>query len=122
MATQQVPQIANSVLDFIVKERILSLTVLCSIATFQFINSFKAGLVDPILEFILPEYVFDYLNITVREGYEQPKIDQKKLVIDLGQLLKGFFTWIVMIGIFYILYKYTRLQVSPGGNPGVAIM
>jgi large-conductance mechanosensitive channel len=112
----------ESLLDFILRERILAITVVCSIITFQFISVFKINIVDPFLELLFPDYVFDYLNITIREGIEQQKIDQKKLVIDFGQIFKAFISWFFMIGILYIIYKYTRVQDIHSGNPGVAIM
>lgn len=120
--SQQIKEKTSTVLDFIVKERILAITVLCSIVTFQFISIFKSNMFDPWLELILPDYLFDYLNITIRDGVEMNKIDQKKLVLDFGQVFKGFITWIFMISVLYILYKYTSLQDNPFGNPGVAIM
>lgn len=112
---------SESLFDFIQRERILAITVVCSIVTFQFISSFKTNLVDPFIEIMLPDYIFDYLNITLRDGVDMQKID-KKLIIDFGLTFKAFITWIFMIGCLFILYKYTRLPDIKGGNPGVALM
>ncbi len=71
-----IKQTSPSVLDFIVKERILTITVLCSIVTFQFISTFKSNMFDPLLELVLPDHLFDYLNVTIRDGVEMNKIDQ----------------------------------------------
>lgn len=109
----------ESVLDFIVKERVLSITVVCSIVTFQFISELKTGLVDPMFEFVLPEHVFDFLNVTIREGLEPPKPSQKKIAIDFGKLVKGLFTWIMAIGLIFVFYKYTRVY-STWWTPRVA--
>lgn len=112
----------SSVLDFILKERIIAITVICSIVTFQFISTFKNFIVDPLLDFMLPDHLFDYLNVTIRDGIDMPKIDQKKLVIDFGQLLREFIKWTCVITILFILATYTRLPNIETGNPGVAIM
>ncbi len=112
---------SESLFDFIQRERILAITVVCSIVTFQFISSFKNNLVDPFLEIMFPDYLFDYLNITLRDGIDMQKID-KKLVIDFGMTFKSFISWIFMIGCLYILYRYTRLPDINKGNPGVAVM
>ena len=112
----------ETLLDFIIRERILAITVVCSIITFQFISTFKINIVDPILELLFPDYLFDYLNITIRDGVEIQKIDQKKLIVDFGQIFKAFISWFFMIGLLFILYRYTRLQDIHSGNPGVAIM
>jgi len=112
----------SNIIDFILRERILAITVICSIVTFQFISTFKGNITDPLLDFMLPDHLFSFLNLKIRDGYSIPKPDQKEIIIDLGQLLKEFIKWICVIAILFILVKYTRLQDIISGNPGVAIM
>ena len=111
-----------SILDFILRERFITITVFGSIVTFQFLSTFKTYILDPILDFILSEHLFDFLNITIRDGVEIQKIDQKKLIIDFGQLLREFMKWIVAIAMLYVLSIKTNLQDNVNGNPGVAVM
>lgn len=108
--------------DFLLRERVLTITVFTSIITFQFISTFKINIMDPLLEYLLPEKYFEYLRITIREGPEMQKMPQRPLVIDFGQLLREFFKWLFMIYLLYNLYKYSNIQDSKMGNPGVAIV
>lgn len=110
------------ILDFILKERILAITVIASIITFQFISTFKVNLVDPLLDFILPNNYFENLNLVIRPGYEPPSVDQKQLTLDFGESLREFIKWIFVIFLLFILVSFTSLQNIPHGNPGVAIM
>jgi large-conductance mechanosensitive channel len=112
----------DNLLSFIVSERLLSITVICSIITFQFISTFKLNIVDPILDFMLPEEKFNYLNFTIRDGNEVPKIENKKLVLDFGQIIKELFKWGFVLTILYLLARYTSIQDEVKGNPGSAIM
>ncbi len=112
----------ENVLSFIISERLLAITVVCSIITFQFISTFKINILDPLMDFMLPEERFNYLNFTIRDGNEVPKIENKKLVIDVGQVFKEFIKWICVITVLYFLAKYTNIQDISTGNPGAAIM
>ena len=113
----------NSLLNFILAERILSITVICSIITFQFISTFKVNIADPLLDFVLSDDKFNFLNITIRDGQEIPKIENKKLVLDFGQVFKEFVKWIFVLSILFMLAKYVRIQDNPQGNiMGAAIM
>jgi large-conductance mechanosensitive channel len=113
----------DSLLKFILAERILSITVICSIITFQFISTFKVNIVDPLLDFVLSEDKFNFLNITIRDGYEVQKFENKKLVLDFGQVFKEFVKWIFIIAILFLLAKYVKIQDNPLGNiAGSAIM
>ena len=112
----------KSVLSFILSERILTLTVIASVITFQLLNTFKGFLFDPIMDFIMPTEKFDFLNVTIRDGYDMPMPDSKKLVLDFGPCLKEVIKWIFIIFLVFLLSKYTYLQDDKMGNPGVALM
>lgn len=112
----------KNVLSFILSERLLTITVLGSIFTFQFIASLKSFIIDPVLNFILPEENFDFMNLVIRDGIEIPRAEPQKLIVDFGSFFKEFIKWVVMITILFLLAKYTRFPDDIGGNPGVAIM
>jgi len=112
----------NSILSFILSERLLSITVICSIITFQFISTFKINVIDPLLDFVLSDEKFNFLNFTIRDGVDIQKPEPRKLVIDFGQVFKEFVKWIFVIALLFLLAKYTRIQDEIGGNPGVAIL
>ncbi len=106
----------NNLLNFILAERILSITVICSIITFQFISTFKINIVDPLLEFVLSDEKFNFLNLTIRDGQEMPKIENRKLVLDFGQVFKELVKWVFIITILFLLAKYVKIQDNPFGN------
>jgi large-conductance mechanosensitive channel len=112
----------KSVLSFILSERLLTITVLGSIFTFQFIASLKQYIINPLLDFVLPEENFSFMNLVIRDGVSFPKPEPKKLVVDFGSFFKEFFIWIFMITILFLMAKYTRFPDDIGGNPGVSIM
>ena len=120
----QIPQYDRykSVLSFILSERLLTITVLGSIFTFQFIASIKMYIIAPLLDFVLPEENFSFMNLTIRDGVSFPKAEPKKLVIDFGSFFKEFVIWVFMITILFLLAKYTRFPDELAGNPGVSIM
>jgi large-conductance mechanosensitive channel len=114
---------SSTLIDFLLRERVLTVTVLASIITFQFITVFKINITDPLLELAFPDTYFDFLKIKIRDGVEMPKPPPRQIVIDFGALLKALIGWLIMIYLIYLLYKYSRLQESPGGNhQGAAIM
>jgi large-conductance mechanosensitive channel len=112
----------SSLLDFVLRERLVTLTVICSIVTMQFISTFKVNLFDPLLDFAIPEEKIDFLNVTIRDGVAIDKYDTKKITLDFGQVLKEFVKWLFVIFLIYMLYIYTSLPDIPTGNPGVAVI
>jgi large-conductance mechanosensitive channel len=121
MATKEYDRYKN-ILSFILSERILTITVLLSIFTFQFISSFKICIVDPLVDFVLASDNFDFMSVTIRDGVEY-KTEQRKLVVDFGTFFKEFIKWVFLISIMYVLAKYTRFPDEPLGNfTGSAIM
>ncbi len=112
----------KSLLSFILSERLLTITVLGSIFTFQFISSLKMTIIDPLLDFIFPVESFNFLNIKIRDGVEYPQ-EPKKLSLDFGTFFKSLITYTLVIFILYTLAKYTRFPDDPQGNiRGAAIM
>jgi len=113
----------KNVISFILSEKFLTITVIGSIFTFQFISSLKTSLVDPLLEFALPNEFFKFLNVTLRDGFEPFPQDQKKITMDFGTFFKEFIKYILVICILFVLAKYTRFPDIPSGNiTGAAIM
>ena len=113
----------KSLLSFILSERLLTLTVICSVITFQMLNVFKAYLFDPLMDFMMPTEKFDFLNLTIREGYEAPVPDSKKLVLDFGPCIKEIIKWVFIIFIVYLLAKYTTMPDELMGNiRGAAVL
>ena len=117
------PHAHQSVLSFILSEKILTLTLIAGVITFQLLGAFKGSLYDPIMDFVMPPEKFDFLNLTIREGYEAPVPDSKKLVLDFGPCIKEIIKWVFIIFIVYLLAKYTTMPDELMGNiRGAAVL
>jgi large-conductance mechanosensitive channel len=112
----------KSILSFILSERLLTITVLGSIFTFQFIAGIKNFIIDPLMDFMLPDENFGFMNLVIRDGIDFQRPEPKKLVVDFGSFFKEFVKWVFLITVLFILAKYTRFPNEMGGNPGVSIM
>ena len=119
----------KSVIRYILSEKWLTITVIGSVFTFQFISAFKMFVVDPLLDFFLPKYKFNFMNITIRDGIETAPPPNPKLVISFGYWMIEFLKWgIIMCGL-YLLAKYTNFPelknkngTLVGNYSGAAIM
>jgi large-conductance mechanosensitive channel len=108
----------KNILSFILSERLLTITVLGSIFTFQFISAFKLFLIDPLLDFVIPSESFSFLNVTLRDGVLMTSQEPKLLSLDFGNFFKAFITYIFLISILFLLAKYTRFPDEALGNIG----
>ena len=80
--------------QLILKEKWVTVSVIGSIFTFTFIDSFRKGILNPIIDVILPDRVFSHLNIKVnikqvgsdRIANAISIIDNKKnyIIVDFG--------------------------------------
>ena len=111
----------NNIFRFILRERYITLTVIGSIFTFAFVNSLKADIIDPLLQFMLTEENFGFMDITIREGEKMPQI-QRQIELKFGNFFREFVTWLLIITTLYVLYKFTGFPDQITGNPGVAIV
>jgi len=111
-----------NVIRLILAERWLTITVIGSVMTFQFISSFKTDILDPLLDFVLPCDKFGFMDITVRDGDDiRPK--NQKLVLGFGDWVREFIKWGVVMVVLYLVSKYTNFPETPGGNAtGSAVM
>ncbi len=106
----------RSLLDFVLRERLLTLTVICSIFTMSFISTFKVNIFDPLIDFAIPEEKIDFLNLTIRDGVHQERYETKKITLDFGQVLKEFIRYIFVLFLVYLLYLYTSMPDIKEGN------
>lgn len=105
----------NNIFKFILRERYITLTTIGGIFTFAFVASLKGDIIDPLLQFILTEENFGFMDITIREGEKMPYI-QKQLELKFGNFFREFCTWLLVITALYVLYKFTSFPDTIGGN------
>lgn len=112
----------KSIISFILSERLLTLTVIGSVFTFQFLSSTKLYLIDPIFEFLFSDDHFNFMSLVLRDGVPVIKTD-KKIVMDFGAFFKEFMKWLLIMLILFLCAKYTRFPDHVEGNiKGAAIM
>jgi len=103
----------ESIYKFILKEKFLTLALIGSIFTFAFVGSLKCDIIDPLLQFVLSEEYFGFMDITIREGDKPPR-PKKQLELRFGNFFREFITWIIVVVSLYSLYKYTNFPDQPG--------
>jgi large-conductance mechanosensitive channel len=111
----------NNVIQFITRERWVSITVLGGVFTFAFISSLKEDIIDPLMLFMLPTQNFDFMNIVIREGekFESP---ERQLELRFGHFFRASCTWFLMLAILFVLYKFTNFpDIKEGNRTGAAI-
>ena len=112
----------ENVIRLILSEKWLTITVIGSVITFQFISSFKTDLVDPLLDFALPYEKFEFMDITIKDG-EDILPRNPKLTLRIGDFFKEFIKWGFVIVLLFLIGKYTSFPETLGGNrTGAAIM
>ena len=86
----------SSLIRLILSEKWLTITVIGSVLTFQFISAFKVNIIDPLLEYIFPNDKFNFMDITIKDGVElQPQ--NIKLVVRFGDMIREGIKWIVVL-------------------------
>lgn len=112
----------NNMIRFLIREKWFTITVLGSIFTFQFATGIKNFLIDPILDFLLPDDKFSFMDLVIREGVPvEPK--NPRLTFRLGDFFREFIKYLFLIFLLFLLSKYTNFPDTPGGNTiGSALM
>ena len=112
----------NNVIRLILEEKWFTITVIGSVMTFQFISAFKADLLDPFMDFILPYEKFEFMDIVVKEGLETVP-QNPKLTLRIADFFKEFVKWGFIIVVLFLIGKYTTFPETEGGNSlGAAAM
>lgn len=111
-----------NVIRYLLSEKWLTITVIGSVFTFQFISAFSNHIINPMLDFLLPHEKFKFMDITIRDGEEvMPK--NNKVIMGFGSYMIEFIKWGVMMVALYLLAKYTDFPETTYGNiTGAAIM
>ena len=118
---QPIPKHDDTIFRFILRERFLTLTVIGSIFTFAFIQSLKGDIIDPLLQFILSEENFGFMDVTIREGEKMPRF-QRQIELRFGNFFREFVTWLLIMLTLFALYKFTSFPDQIQGNPGFAVL
>jgi large-conductance mechanosensitive channel len=117
------PDKCSNVIRLILAEKWLTLTVIGSVVTFQFISSFKGNILDPLLDFVFPEDKFKFMDISIRDGEEIVMPKKRKLTLRFGDWMREFIKWGCVMVVLFLVTKYSNFPSTAGGNfAGSAIM
>jgi len=105
----------DNIIKFILSQKFITLTVIGSIFTFAFISSLKRDMIDPLLDFLLPEENFGFMDITIRDGMKI-NTPPKQIELRVGNFFKEFITWILAACTLYALSVFTNFPITPDGN------
>lgn len=109
----------KNIVKFVIDENFITIAVLGSIITFQFLSTFKSNLVDPIVNYVFPKEKFNFMNILIKEKEKE----EDNIYINFGNMFKEFISYIIMLIIIFVIAKYTKFPDIEGGNKsGAAIM
>lgn len=115
----------ENVIKFLIHEKFLTIAVLGSVITFQFVSTFKTSIIDPLLDFVLPADKFNFMNIVLREA-DTSVLQRMELSLGIGTFFKEFIKWMIGLVLIFLLAKYSkfpRLYGKEAGNySGAAIM
>lgn len=105
----------NNVIRYILAEKWLTVTVIGSVFTFQFVSAFKNYILDPLLDFLLPKNKFKFMEVTLRDGIEMSP-PNPKIVLGFGNWIIEFIKWGIMMTGLYLLAKYTNFPELKNKN------
>jgi len=113
--------------QLILKEKWVTVSVIGSIFTFTFIDSFRKGILNPIIDVILPDRVFSHLNIKVniKPGISIENLEEENFIeFKFGDFIKQFILWIIIIAVLWLIACSVRWNPTVIGTPneGSAIM
>jgi|688.fasta_scaffold00964_6 hypothetical protein len=117
-------------IDFIFKEKWITVTSIGSIFTFSMINKFRETIFDPLIIFILPPESFEFMKIEIPDIGAKPNVkipnsgneNKNSYILDFGSFFRETIIWILIILILYILAVFLRFPDIVTGSTGAAIM
>lgn len=117
-------------IDFIFKEKWITVTSIGSIFTFSMINKFRETIFDPLVIFILPPESFEFMKIEIPDIGPKPNVkipnsgneNKNSYILDFGSFFRETIIWILIILILYILAVFLRFPDIITGSTGAAIM
>jgi hypothetical protein len=117
-------------IDFISRERWITVTAIGSIFTFSMVNKFRETIFDPLLVQLLPPESFEFMKVDIHDLYPSPNVNipntgtenKGSYTLNFGGFLRETLIWIFMIMILYILSTFFRFPDIRSGSTGAGIM
>jgi large-conductance mechanosensitive channel len=117
-------------IDFIFKEKWITVTTIGSIFTFSMVNKFRETIFDPLVIFLLPPESFEFMKIEIPDIGPKPNVkipndgneNKNSYILDFGSFFRETIIWIFMILILYVLAVFLRFPDTINGSSGAAIL
>lgn len=121
---------ASDPVDFILKEKWITVTAIGSIFTFAMVNKFRDCIFDPLAIYILPPESFDFMKVKLHDILPSPNVNltgkdsenKGSYTLNFGLFFRETLIWLFMVIILYILYTLFSFPSIKGGSSGAAII
>lgn len=100
----------NGPLSFVLNERLLTITVVASAIIFALIGALKRDIMDPFVDFMMPDEHFRFMDITIRDGEAPPEPNPKKIQLRFGDFFKELITALLFLSLIFLLSKYVIIS------------
>ena len=93
-------------LSFLLDEGVVTIGVLSGLFTTSLLNSLKSNIIDPCIEKIVPSHKLDGFTSLFPIPIGTTDDTLPKNIIRWQTFLKDFITWLIVMFIFYLFWKY----------------
>jgi len=114
-------------IDFIVKQKWITITVIGSVFTFGMITKFRESVFEPLLVYVLPPESFNWMKFDLPDEGPHPNVtgmfgneNHSSYTINFGPWVRETIVWLFMILILYLMSIFLNWQTIPQGNAGGA--
>lgn len=112
----------KNIMEFLLVEKFMTITVIGSVFTFALINSLKSTIVEPLFEFLFSEEVFGFMDVTIRPGESVQIPSPKRIDLRIGEFFKQFLIWFTVISCLFLLTRTKFPDHMNGNSTGAAFI
>lgn len=116
-------------IDFVVREKWITITVIGSVFTFAMLTKFRENIFEPILVYVLPPESFNWMKVDLPDEGPHPNVtnmfgaeNYSSYTINFGPFVREVIVWIFMILILYMMRVFLNWPTIPGGTNGAAVL
>ena len=106
-------------LSFLLDEGVVTVGVLSGLFTTGLLNSFKTNIIDPTIEKMIPSHKLDkdnFANLFPVPVGTPEQTDLPKNILKWQTFLKDFITWMIVMFIFYLFWKFVLVPRKMNKN------
>lgn len=104
-------------LSFLLDEGVVTVGVLSGLFTTGLLNSFKLNILDPTIEKMIPSHTLDNFGNLFPVPVGTPEqTGLPKNVLKWQTFLKDFITWLIVMFIFYLFWKFVLVPRKMNKN------